>query len=99
MPQVPVILGAFLIVVSIIAESFKVGLTTRTYVSAWQGRASLLLFGAGLLMVGLPHLLSFHLLSRCVCRMQPKSATVGMLEQSSGPVRHKANRPPRLWRV
>lgn len=55
--MVPVILGVFLIVVAIGAESFKVGLTTRIYVSAWQGRASLLLFGAGLLMVGLAHLL------------------------------------------
>lgn len=54
---VPVILGTLLVTMAIFADRFKVGLTTRMYVSAWQGRTSLLLFGAGLLMVGLSHLL------------------------------------------
>lgn len=55
--MVPVILGTFLVTMAFFADRFKVGLTTRMYVSAWQGRTSLLLLGAGLLMVGLAHLL------------------------------------------
>jgi hypothetical protein len=55
--MVAVILGTVLITMAIIADRFKVGLTTRTYVSAWQGRTSLLLLGTALLMVGLAHVL------------------------------------------
>jgi len=43
----------------IVADRFTVGLRGRIQVSAWQGRASLLLFGSGLLLVGLAHVLQW----------------------------------------
>src|SRR6185312_5585275 len=57
--MVPIILGAFLIVMGIVADRFTVGLRGRIQVSAWQGRASPLLFGSGLLLVGLAHVLQW----------------------------------------
>lgn len=57
--MIAVTLGVFLITLAIVADRFKVGLTTRTYVSAWQGRTSLLLFAAALLMFGLAHMLQW----------------------------------------
>lgn len=55
--MIAVILGAFLITMAIVGDRFTVGLTTRTYATAWQGRTSLLLFGAALVMFGVAHIL------------------------------------------
>jgi hypothetical protein len=55
--MVPLILGAFLIIMAIIANRFYAGLGRRTQVPAWQGRTWLLLMGASLVVLGLAHLL------------------------------------------
>ena len=55
--MVPLILGAFLIVMAIVAERFHAGLGRRIEVPAWQGRTWLLLFGIALFVFGLAHLL------------------------------------------
>ena len=55
--MVPLIFGAFLILMALIGNRFYVGLRARTAVPAWQGRTWLLLMGISLFVVGLAHLL------------------------------------------
>lgn len=55
--MIPLILGAFLILLAIIGKRFHAGLMTRTQIPAWQGRTWLLLMGGSLFLFGLASLL------------------------------------------
>jgi hypothetical protein len=55
--MVPLICGAFLIAMAIVADRFYVGLGARVQVSGWQGRTWLLLLSIPLFMVGLASVL------------------------------------------